>query len=366
MDKKLHSPIGASSMYRWSACPGSVRLCKGIESVETEYAKQGRQAHEKAAHWLRTGHEPMLGFPSEEMREAVKEYVEYVKGLALDARYVFLVEQPFDLSKIHEGAFGTADAVVYEPDTQVLNVIDFKYGEGIFVPIENNLQAHYYALGALVNFNFVVERVRETIVQPRISCAAGTVRSLEYDLVDYHGFMQDLRTAIAKTGDPAAPLVPGDWCRFCPAAPTCPALLATAQAVAKTEFKTGVSYDPVKLKEALDKRPIVQAWLKALDEFAYAEAEAGRTPLGYKLVDKRATRKWLREADVIAAFQDLFGQKIYEEPTLRSPAQMEKVIGKDAIKPYVISESSGRVLVPESDKREAAKISSPQEDFKNV
>ena len=59
---KAHSKIGASSMYRWSKCPGSVRLCEGIKSVSSVYADEGTRAHELAASLLgaQSGHWPRM------------------------------------------------------------------------------------------------------------------------------------------------------------------------------------------------------------------------------------------------------------------------------------------------------------------
>ena len=51
-----------------------------------------------------------------------------------------------------------------------MEVIDFKYGKGVRVSAEHNPQMMIYALGAYDRFSFDyrIERVRMTIVQPRI------------------------------------------------------------------------------------------------------------------------------------------------------------------------------------------------------
>src|SRR3546814_20047032 len=46
----------------------------------------------------------------------------------------------------------------------------------------------------------------------------------------------ELVDAAKRTARPDAPLNPGDWCKFCPAAPTCPALRQKALDVAKAAF----------------------------------------------------------------------------------------------------------------------------------
>ncbi|SOD41361.1 DUF2800 domain-containing protein [Nitrosovibrio sp. Nv4] len=182
------------------------------------------------------------------------------------------------------------------------------------------------------------------------------------DAIDLLDFKTDLKDYALATEKPDAPLVPGSWCGFCPAAGTCPSLQNKAQAVAKMEFSPVLSYDPAKLKLALDSREVVKAWLKAVDEFAYAEAEAGRTPPGYKLVAKRATRKWRNEGDAMTALQGKgVATSAFMETAIKSPAQLEKLLGKGFIDELVVAESSGHTLAPESDKRPSVKPNAKEE-----
>lgn len=362
-----HSPIGASSMERWAACPGSVRLCKDLPETSSAYADEGTQAHDLAAKWLKTAKEPV--FPNEAMREGVTLYVNYVRSQMREPVVkegdVFHVEEQFDLSSIHPGCFGTSDVVIWRPTIQYLEVIDFKYGAGILVNANDNPQLKYYALGALLAKQYPAKIIQMTIVQPRIDCDEGPIRSSVIEWADLYDFAVELKAYAQATEDPNAPLVPGEHCRFCKAAPSCPELRAKTQAIAKTEFRTGLSYDPQKLKEALDAREFIKAWLKSLDEFAYAEAEAGRCPPGYKLVAKRANRQWKDEEQAAKELEKIGVSPgvMYEPRTLLSPAKLEKLgIKKKVFEELVESVSSGHTLAPESDKRPAVKPSA-QEEF---
>jgi hypothetical protein len=177
------------------------------------------------------------------------------------------------------------------------------------------------------------------------------------DAMDLLDFAADLVTYAKATEAPDAPLVPGDHCRFCPAARTCPALTQATQALAKMEFGPGLSYDPQKLSAALKMIPAIEAQMKAIDAFAYSEAEAGRCPPGFKLVDKRPTRKWKDEGAAETACKGLAPKPmaIYAPKEILSPAQMEKIIKKDLLKDLIESVSSGHSLVEESDKRPAVR-----------
>lgn len=363
----VHSKIGASSMYRWSACPGSVRLSEGLDSKSSVYAEEGTKAHELAAQVLLAETEAQaraIVFPSEEMLEAVHVYVDFVRGqydpVRLDRMHV---ERSFDLSAVHPGCFGTADCIIWKPTQKRLIVVDYKHGAGIAVEVENNSQLMYYGLGALLETKYPAEKVELVIVQPRCEYAGGAIRRWEFDAIDLVDFAADLKDYALATEAPNAPLVPGDHCRFCPAASICPAISQRAQEIAKTEFSRVITYDPQKLKLALDSRDFIKAWLKALDEFAYAEAEAGRCPPGYKLVDKRATRKWRSEGEVVETLEanGIEQDVMYEPRSLKSPAQLEKVVDKKLLASLIVSESSGHTLVPESDKRPAIKLGAHQE-----
>ncbi|MES2348461.1 MAG: DUF2800 domain-containing protein [Pseudomonadota bacterium] len=363
-----HSKLGASSMYRWSACPASVRQSVGIESVSSAYAQEGTEAHEWAAKVLQKVC-TLDAIPDADMAEAVKVYVD-----AVMAKYInggtLLIEHRFDLSAVYPGCFGTADAVVYDPVTRVLHVFDYKHGAGIPVEVEDNPQLKYYALGALVTTDFRVAYVRMTIVQPRCNHPEGPIRSYQIPAVDLLDFRADLVQFSKATEDVNAKHVSGDHCRFCPGAGLCPELHAQANEVAKLEFSPTLPYDPVVLRRALDSREVVKAWLKALDEFAYREAEAGRCPPGYKLVAKRATRKWKDDAATVDWLQDagFTASQIYER-TLKSPPQIEALFPKksipEALPGLYESVSSGHTLAPESDKRPAAK-SNAADDFSPV
>ena len=367
-----HSVLGASSMHRWSACPGSVRLIATVPArAGSRYAEEGTDAHAYAAWCLDAGKRPHESHKTQkaisdrafaitdELIEAVAVYYDYAMD-AQDDGDKLLIEQRFDLSSVHPGCFGTADAVIWKPAEKLLIVVDYKHGAGIMVSPENNPQLMYYALGALIHSKLPAERVRMAIVQPRGN--GDPIKEWEIDALDLLDFRMELKRYAVATEIRDAPLSPGDHCRFCPAAAVCPAIKDRANALAKQVFAPATAYDPEKLKLALDSREYLKAWLKSLDEFAYAEAEAGRCPPGYKLVDKRATRKWRDEGDTIEALQKA-GMKddvIFEPRSLKSPTQMEKVVAPAKLVEYIVKESSGHVLAPESDKRPAIKLAATE------
>ena len=114
-----------------------------------------------------------------------------------------------------------------------------------------------------------------------------------FELVEWSA---DLLEAAERALDPEAPLVPGAWCRFCPAAGVCPALREQALATAQAEFAsmplpsppTPASLPAEEIGRLLVAADLVELWIRALRAHAHAELQAGRTIPGWKLVRKRA------------------------------------------------------------------------------
>jgi hypothetical protein len=361
-----HSKLGASGMYRWSACPGSVKLCETVPpAVESAYAAEGTKAHEYAAGILTGAVGNAFYQEDQEMQDAVMDYVELCRSYMAHPGAQWWVEKKFDLSKVYPGCFGTSDFVCYWPDHKKLIVDDFKYGSGIWIDPKDNPQLMYYGLGAVLDLNLPdIETVELGICQPR--CGDGQYRCVEVSITDLMDFRVDLAMYALATEVPDAQLTPGEHCRFCPASGVCPALQQRATDVAKLEFAPP-TYDPGQLAQALAMRETLKAFIKGVDEFAYAELSAGREIPGWKLVEKRATRKW-KDGESPATMLKAAGYSdgaIYQPKQVLSPAQLEKT-NKDAYKTveaFVVKESSGCTVVPESDKREAVKRITAQEEF---
>lgn len=376
-EELAHSPIGASSMERWSTCPGSIRLSKGIKGRESAYALEGTKAHELAATILecelagQPWHDPDA---DPEMLEAVMVYVKEVMSDAKGNKV--LIEQRVDLSSLHPGLFGTCDNITFVADKKLLRVRDYKHGQGISVEAKGNLQMRFYGLGALLSTKFPCEKVELQIVQPRGSHPEGPIRSEIISSFELLEFADELKTAAERTEDPNAPLHAGEHCRFCPAAGICPEIKNKAQAIAKGEFgvvREGVAaaeIDTRELARTLEWIPILKAYLENVHEFAYNLAQRGVKIPGWKLVAKRPTRKWIDPAKTEKFLADNYHattvRELYESPGLKSVAQVEKILHEhqwEKIVPFISNVSSGEVLVQDSDKRPEIQILDAKSEF---
>lgn len=367
-NKTVHSKIGASSMYRWSKCPGSVSLCEKLPpQAPSSYAEEGTKAHNIAADFL----EKDIALKGEsEMNDAIATYLEYCLTISecITPKHIH-VEHSFDMSTVYPGLYGTADYACYHAVPKILHVVDYKHGAGIAVEIKNNSQLMYYGLGALTTLKYPCRDVVLTVVQPRCPHPDGPIRSWTISAIDLIDFEADLVEFAKKTEEPNAPLKSGDHCRWCAAAGVCPQLHKEAKQLAKATFAVDAPYDKELLGRCLTWLPRLESWIKSVREFGYNQALQGKTPNGFKLVDKRATRKW-RDADDITHFLRSQGhtENKTHETKLKSPTQIEKLFSKPErpmLEPYIIKQSSGKTLVSSSDKRPAA-INDPKLIFDKV
>lgn len=365
-----HARLSASAAERWMNCPGSVDLAaQQPEGPSSPAAAEGTLAHDIAARALKQG-VAVVQIP-EDMEEGVSLYLATCHRLKLEQSQVELNLTP-ELSAWDPDLGGTADYVTYSPARKLLRVIDFKYGAGVFVSVDDNKQLKVYALGALLAVKAPVDLVEIYIVQPRFE-GAEPVRMQAFPAFDLMEFAGELADAAQRTrvgSNATLNLNPGPWCKktFCPNARVCPALEQMQHALVKQEFTAVGQYDPQTLARALTDIPLIEERIKAIKEFAYSEATAGKAIPGYKLVEKRPRRHWTNEDAVIKWAKDRAIEP-FEKPELKSPAQLEKGLKKPEkaeLAAFTASVSSGSTLVPESDARPAVSKQITVDDFEAI
>jgi hypothetical protein len=388
-------------------CPGSVRATEGLPDDTSDAAAEGTAAHELAAYCLENNVEPSTflemwvdtrardGAPkfvdlseepegedalrfhliNDEMVDSVEMYVNHVRGLPGELS----VEQRLDITHIHPDIFGTGDAIIFDEEHAHLHVVDLKYGRGVVVEADENPQAVLYGSGAARRYhNRKIEKLTVYIVQPRAPHAKGPIRKYEIDLLGLFDHETDLTVKAAATDDPNAVFKAGPWCAdtFCKLQATCAVNRAYRLAQAAAEFGTVdeetvfpdvETLTPEQEARVLREADGLLAYTKAVQARAHANAIAGRPPEGFKLVAKRANRKWLNEDEAKAKMLELAIEP-YRPAKLKSPAMAESGFpGKNkeqrqkAMAAYVTKISSGTNLVPISDPRPAVKADAASE-----
>lgn len=266
---------------------------------------------------------------------------------------LLLVEVRLDFTEWMPEAFGTADAVIIADG--LMEVIDFKYGKGVKVDAAENPQMQIYALGAWSRFSFEynIERVRMTIVQPRID----NLSEWELPTGDLLAWAcYRLRPLAAEAYGGGGRQKPGEWCRFCKVKGCCSAMADLAfktveehpypETISPEEMATGV----------LPLLDTIKTWLKGVEEYTLGQALGGQRYEGYKLVAGRSVRKVTDPESVMAALRPLFAEEAYMRPReLKTLTDLEKVVGKKRFASLCgewVDKPLGKpALVPVGDKR---------------
>ena len=319
---KKHATLSASGSHRWMNCPGSVALEQQIQQKPSSAAADwGTRAHDLSEAVL-NGQMDLYEIPAE-FHAVVEMYTKYVTAHVLPES-VLWVERSFNLDKIHPEMFGTCDAVVITGNT--MHVIDLKSGIGK-VEAEGNTQLLYYALGALLEIpnKSGVDRVAMHIVQPKL----GAIDKWEVDVDYVYAWAQELKAAAEATEQPNAPTIDGEQCQWCRAKAICPTKWAKATEAASMEF-AGPMFN---LEAALELAEQLKPWVEAVQELAKDKLTAGESVIGWQLKPGKKTRKWVDT--IVAENRFRFIPDAWTTAALKSPTQVEKILGKEVLEGLV-------------------------------
>jgi hypothetical protein len=385
---KAHARLSASKSDRWINCPGSVTapVPEGFDpdaSNASPWAQEGTAAHALVEHAYGRNASAFsfIGLKFEgvevtpEMAEAAELYLNVLRVRLTEDfghPHEVLVEERVEFRGMGEPEpmFGTPDYVglhlAQEEDSheEDLVIVDLKYGRGVVVEADA-WQFRYYA-AALLFGRYRTRPIRAVhvyVVQPRADHPSGPVRYMRYTAAEVTEFAEQIVRAAWVTKQENPPLVPGEWCRFCPSSPICPAQLAKAEEVVGNLFSVGILPDATALSPAevgaiLNNAPMIEAWFKRMREHAANELREGREVPGMKLVASRAQRRWADPEIASTVLSDL-GNERYDIK-LKSPAQIEKLLKekKQKLDPQLTTKYKGVTLTVASDKREAITVES--------
>lgn len=378
-----HAMLSPSSAYRWTQCPASAAIAQANPSPSSFYADEGTVAHALAEWVLRTDGDPharvgeVVRVPGRltpdktreitidaDMADYVIGYVERCRAASSFEGAVVLVERavPIDDVTGEVGATGTADYLVALPradGTYDVVVRDLKYGQGKMVEAQGNLQLAMYAHGACVDLSMLVDLTDDTVVtmtidQPRRKSVSTWGLTLAQLREVIEGIRQAAVPALAAGVD--GPRKAGAWCDFCPIRAACQerAAWVAGQLSAETgaegfemqEQEQGQEQKEDDLAANLERVAALReaaeqalAWCADVEREATERLARGEPVEGYKLVaGKPGNRRWEDEAKVPGLLGDLglLEDDIYEPRKVRSPAQVEKRLDKDA-RPVVAS-----------------------------
>lgn len=361
-------------------CPGRISMLTLVseEDRQREAAAWGTACHQIGERCLRDGGDADQYMQKieisgkfefvvdDEMTDTAQTYIDYVRKKADGGGTSLWIEEYMSLAKIDPPfeAGGTADAIIttahrwLNEEWADVELVDLKAGRGVKVDVKGSAQLRGYALGVVLHFPDVkIRNITITIVQPRMPHEDGRIRSETFHVAELVEWTAELLEAMqhAKQAQdhflgnsinfPAWAekwLKPG-VCTFCPAQSICPefrkAALRTAGEAAAAWFEqpdsaplviapAAADMTPAQMEHVLDGLDALEEWISAVRGRAHRMAEKSEKFERYVLVDKIGNRAFKEKdpAKLVAQFgaRGLMPDEIFEEPSIRSVAQMEK------------------------------------------
>lgn len=383
-----HATLSASGSHRWLHCTPSALLEKDVPDSGSDYAREGSLAHAYCAKALKESLgigtkgedieiEELQDYFTDEMPGHVETYTDIVLGKFEEAKKstpdaVLMVEQRLDFSKYIPEGFGTGDAIIVADGT--LEICDFKYGKGVEVSAIANSQMMIYALGAYERFSdeYRIERVRMTIIQPRI----GNLSEYELEIDQLLYWADNVLTPTAKKAIKGeGEQVAGDWCQFCKVKCQCKALAKRCTEDFDALQESGTTAELMTnddIARLLPKLSDIKKWAEAVGEYALDRALKGDKFPGYKLVEGRSIRKIIDEEAAASKLtaEGFDADNLYKPRALKGITDLEGIVGKKNLATLldgILVKPQGKpALVPESDKRPPFSSSSAESDFESI
>lgn len=378
---RAHAKLSASGANQWLNCPPSIKASEGVGDTSSEFAKEGTFAHELSELYFSNLYEELSDadfknqfekrkqddYYSEELREYVEQYVDIVEEKINEAKAqdvpILFFEHRLDLTRYVPESFGTGDVVIYY--NGIVEIIDLKFGKGVEVSAVNNPQLRLYGLGAyelLKDFEDV-HTIKMTIVQPRLhNISSESVES--GDLVEWG--LNTVKPQALKAFDGLGEFNAGSHCRFCKIRHSCRAR-AEANNVSDEEMKAPATLNDGELAELLHKLPDIKRWASDVEDYCKEQAfENKRNFDGWKVVEGRATRKYVDDEQVYNKLIEQYDPNEVSETKVLSISKLEKQLGKKQVNgilgKLVVKPQGKPALVVEDDKREPI-VDSAESDF---
>jgi hypothetical protein len=337
-----------------------------LPGEESPQAAEGTLAHDTfyTALGLRNPYKVNFRTPQE------KEYLPYSIEYVLNLKNLHPKVKIYREKRVNPAPYvgtrhckGTADVIIPVPGGP-LYVIDLKFGEHVVVDVIDNLQLLLYGIGAYAEFeDYRFTEIVLVISQPRAYHPDGINREWRLTPQELLRHARRLKRAAKRALTPRLAEFnpnPEEQCRFCPGQGVCRALADYELALARDVFTSIINEEPTysepskltpeELSALLFEFPGMRRWMTEVSGAALRHLQQGGKIPKWGLKEKLGNRKWSAEAEELELY---FDEAILYEQTLRSPAQVEKLVGKGAIEPLTTREVTGQTIV-ETEETEAS------------
>jgi hypothetical protein len=351
--------VGGSTAKRVINCPGSVALVQKMPpKPSSEHADRGTLLHNMMEEILTSGDAPesFIGaryndqiLTQELIDEKIKPAMEALDAIDPDQTMEYEVETRVGFGDLLPGVFGSTDLIGRIGSRAI--VLDWKFGDGVMVEVEENPQLMFYAAAAMRTkeaawaFEGATE-IEMVIVQPpevrRWVTTPERIAKFELELVQ----------AVKQAMKADAQLAVGDHCRWCAAKPICPKMTGAVDRALKVQID---ALPAAQISNYLKNADMLEDWIKDLRSLALQMLESGAKLPEYKLVAKRAIRSWSDEEKAkVALFAYGLTESEVMESSVVSPAKAEKALKKRKLglpEDLVVAISSGNTLASADDPR---------------
>jgi hypothetical protein len=351
--------VGGSTAKRVMNCPGSVALVQKMPpQPNNKYADEGTLLHNVIAEIVMSDKHPEEFLHTKYNDQILTlELIDNKLVPALAALDVIDPNKEMEIeaeTRVGFGdllpdVFGSTDLIGRIGKRAV--VLDWKFGDGVAVEVEENPQLMFYAAAAMrteeTKWAFDgVEEIEMVIVQPpqvkRWVTTPARIAKFEKELVK----------AVKLAQQPNAELKIGDHCRWCAAKPICPQMTGAVDRALKTSID---GLDAPTISAYLKNADMLEQWITDLRALALQMLDSGARLPDYKLVAKRAIRQWTDEDKAkVALFAYGLTESEVMETSIISPAKAEKALKKrkQALPDdLVVAISSGNTLASADDPR---------------
>jgi hypothetical protein len=361
-EDRKHAPLPPSASSIWLHCAPAMAYVrqliakKVIKKRESgEAAKRGTRIHETSAPAIETLIKGKgAKFPPGEEGQTAKLYAYFCEDVYNDAVVLngpttYGVEAE---AWITDECWGSSDFWCYSAKRFI--VVDLKTGRN---PVEakGNTQLLIYAIGVMRKRKLAMPKEVELIIfQP----GNGPDNSSRH-VYTFNDFLQETKRITAGVAQSTTyfdkkyekaierDLVAGDHCEWCDALGVCEKAKARALSISsknfspvpvhETKLPMPAKMEPDQIGQVLDRAPMFQAWLEAVQVRALELIGKGHRIPGRKVVQKITRRAWeskLTDAQIAKRLK--LNIKEISETRRKSPAQVEELLDKNT-KPLLAS-----------------------------
>ena len=386
--ERTHATLSPSKASTWAVCTASTKfIADNADRIPPEkpskWADEGTMAHEVAESLLLQQPNKMPAKATDEMLRHGAAYVKFIKSLG--GKFVAEQEAPLWYAP---GDTGHVDCFVTKtirgaPIERIeYHVVDYKYGAGVKVSAQDNLQMAIYAAGMLFSQHSTRRPISGDnpvsmhIFQPRCQKDEDEQAHSTWETTwgELQAFVAKHITAPAKQVQSGKGLKfsPGEKaCRWCPAKQICQARSEWLMAGSGVDFfdaaplptTDGGAITDEQIGAVLARRSDIREWLDSLEEYAKARYDTTNPLPGWKLVRGKGSRSWSdkEKAHYVLEHAGVPRTELFSAPQFISPAQAEKIAKEHKLSPERLLQLAALVerhdgaptLAPESDKRTA-------------